>query len=138
MTLTYSLEDLNRVAVKLLSEFDNHHIFCFEGELGAGKTTLIEKICQQLGSHDILSSPTFSIINEYNSPVGVLYHMDWYRLKNEEEAIHIGVEDYLYSTHYCFIEWHQHAESLIPRPYVLIQIYNEDETQRILNAKVID
>ena len=138
MTLNYSLDDIELIAKKLVKQFEPYRIFCFEGQLGAGKTTLIEEICRSLGSTDSLSSPTFSIINEYNSDFGVLYHMDWYRLKNEEEAIQIGIEDYLFSGHFCFIEWHQHAESLIPRPYVLIQISNEGETQRELQAKVIN
>lgn len=138
MNQTYTLDEIKSVADSLLLSFPKEKIFCFEGSLGAGKTTLIEEICRSIGSKDSLSSPTFSIINEYNSNTGVLYHMDWYRLKNEEEAIQIGIEDYLFSGHYCFIEWYQHAESLIPRPYVLIQISNENETQRELNATVID
>lgn len=138
MNLSYSLIEIKATAEKILQGFPCKRIFCFEGQLGAGKTTLIEEICRHLGSTDSLSSPTFSIINEYSSTNGVIYHMDWYRLKNEEEAIQIGIEDYLFSGNYCFIEWYQHAESLIPRPYVLIQISNKDETQRELKAKVID
>ena len=138
MNQKYSLDEMKSIAESIQLRFPNDRIFCFEGQLGAGKTTLIEEICRSLGSIDSLSSPTFSIINEYNSNNGVLYHMDWYRLKNEEEAIQIGIEDYLFSGHFCFIEWHHHAESLIPRPYVLIQISNEGETQRELQAKVIN
>ncbi len=138
MILTYTLSDLNFVAKKLILEYSSDRIFCFEGQLGAGKTTLIESLCRYLGSTDSLSSPTFSIINEYNSPMGELYHMDWYRLKNEEEALQIGIEDYLFSGNYCFIEWYQNAESLIPRPYVLIQLSNEEETKRVLTVNVIE
>jgi tRNA threonylcarbamoyladenosine biosynthesis protein TsaE len=138
VNLSYSLNEIKIIAEKILQGFPNNRIFCFEGQLGAGKTTLIEEICRSLGSSDSLSSPTFSIINEYNSDFGVLYHMDWYRLKNEQEAIQIGIEDYLFSGNYCFIEWYQNAESLIPRPSVLIQISNEDENQRNLVAKVIE
>jgi tRNA threonylcarbamoyladenosine biosynthesis protein TsaE len=138
MILTYTLSDLNFTAKKLIVEYSSNRIFCFEGQLGAGKTTLIESMCRYLGSADSLSSPTFSIINEYNSPLGELYHMDWYRLKNVDEAIQIGIEDYLFSGNYCFIEWYQNAESLIPRPYVLIQIFNEEETNRVLTVNVIE
>lgn len=138
MTLNYSLNDIESVVKNLVNQFELYRIFCFEGQLGAGKTTLIEEICRCLGSRDSLSSPTFSIINEYNSNNGVLYHMDWYRLKNEDEAIQIGIEDYLFSGNYCFIEWYQRAENLIPRPYVLIQISHTNETQRELKAKVIN
>ncbi|MCE2964029.1 MAG: tRNA (adenosine(37)-N6)-threonylcarbamoyltransferase complex ATPase subunit type 1 TsaE [Chitinophagales bacterium] len=138
MILNYSLADLESLAKKLIKQFESYRIFCFEGELGAGKTTLIESLCRCLGSTDPLSSPTFSIINEYNSPMGELYHMDWYRLKNEEEAIQIGIEDYLFSGNYCFIEWYQNAESLIPRPYVRIQLSNEEETKRVLTVNIIE
>lgn len=138
MELSYKLEDIESVASSILSEFSSHKIFCFEGDLGAGKTTLIEVICRQLGSKDDLSSPTFSIINEYSTHENPIYHMDWYRLKSIEEAVHIGIEDYLYSQNYCFIEWYQHAEVLIPKPFVLISIKNVDELSRELTAKQID
>jgi tRNA threonylcarbamoyladenosine biosynthesis protein TsaE len=138
MILTYTLSDLNFAAKKLIVEYSSNRIFCFEGQLGAGKTTLIESMCRYLGSTDSLSSPTFSFINEYDSPMGALYHMDWYRLKNVDEAIQIGIEDYLFSGNYCFIEWYQNAESLIPRPYVLIQLSNEEETKRVLSVNVIE
>jgi tRNA threonylcarbamoyladenosine biosynthesis protein TsaE len=138
MNLSYSLDEIKTVAERMQQGFNQYKIFCFEGQLGAGKTTLIEEICRILGSSDSLSSPTFSIINEYNSTQGIIYHMDWYRLKNEEEAIQIGVEDYLFSGNYCFIEWHKHAESLIPRPYVLVKIDILEENKRQLIAKVVE
>ncbi len=138
MTLNYNLIDIKSIALKLLRQFDPYRIFCFEGTLGAGKTTLIEEICRQLDSKDSLSSPTFSIINEYDSPNGVLYHMDWYRLKNEEEALQIGIEDYLFSGHYCFIEWHKQAENLIPKPFVHVTLTSADANTRALKAELIE
>lgn len=138
MNLNYNLADIESIVKELVKHFEDYRIFCFEGPLGAGKTTLIEEICRCLGSTDSLSSPTFSIVNEYNSTLGVLYHMDWYRLKNEDEAIHIGIEDYLFSGSYCFIEWHQHAEKLIPKPYVLVKVSHQGENQRHIIAKVIE
>lgn len=138
MTLNYSLNEIELLAEKLVKQFESFRIFCFEGALGAGKTTLIEAICRYLGSNDPLSSPTFSIINEYDSPNGILYHMDWYRLKNEEEAIQIGIEDYLYSGHYCFIEWHKQAEMLIPKPFVHVTLTSLEASARSIIAELIE
>jgi tRNA threonylcarbamoyladenosine biosynthesis protein TsaE len=138
MTLNYSLDEIESLAEKLINQFESYRIFCFEGNLGAGKTTLIETICRHLGSLDPLSSPTFSIINEYDSPNGVLYHMDWYRLKNEEEAIQIGIEDYLFSGHYCFIEWHKQAENLIPKPFVHVCLTSTEMNTRTFKAEILE
>lgn len=138
MTLNYSLNDIESTALKLFRQFEPYRIFCFEGALGAGKTTLIEAICRYLGSKDPLSSPTFSIVNEYDSPKGILYHMDWYRLKNEEEAIQIGIEDYLYSGHYCFIEWHKQAEMLIPKPFVHVTLTSLEASARSIKAELVE
>jgi tRNA threonylcarbamoyladenosine biosynthesis protein TsaE len=138
MTLNYSLNEIELLAEKLVKQFESFRIFCFEGALGAGKTTLIEAICRYLGSKDPLSSPTFSIVNEYDSPKGILFHMDWYRLKNEEEAIQIGIEDYLYSGHYCFIEWHKQAETLIPKPFVHITLTSLEASARSIKAELVE
>ena len=138
MTLNYSLNEIELLAEKLVKQFESFRIFCFEGALGAGKTTLIEAICRYLGSNDPLSSPTFSIINEYDSTKGILYHMDWYRLKNEEEAIQIGIEDYLYSGHYCFIEWHKQAEMLIPKPFVHVTLTSLEASARSIKAELVE
>jgi tRNA threonylcarbamoyladenosine biosynthesis protein TsaE len=136
--ISYTLEELNSVADTILSAFPYRNIFCFEGELGAGKTTLIETICRQLGSNDELSSPTFSIINEYSALDKLIFHMDWYRLQSIDEALNIGIEDNLFSGNYCFIEWYQHAEAIIPRPYILISIQSVDENSRELIVSQID
>jgi tRNA threonylcarbamoyladenosine biosynthesis protein TsaE len=138
MIFQYKLDKLNEIASKILNEYSSFKIFCFEGDLGAGKTTLIEFICRQLGAQDDLSSPTFSIINEYSAQNNPIYHMDWYRLKSVEEAVNIGIEDYLFSGHYNFIEWYQHAEALIPRPFILISIKSIDETNRELTVTQIE
>ena len=138
MTLNYSLNEIELLAEKLVKQFESFRIFCFEGALGAGKTTLIEAICRYLGSKDPLSSPTFSIVNEYDSPKGILFHMDWYRLKNEEEAIQIGIEDYLYSGHYCFIEWHKQAEMLIPKPFVHVTLTSLEASARSIKAELVE
>lgn len=138
MTFSYSLDEIELLAEKLVKQFESFRVFCFEGVLGAGKTTLIEAICRYLGSKDPLSSPTFSIINEYDSPKGILFHMDWYRLKNEEEAFQIGIEDYLYSGHYCFIEWHKQAEMLIPKPFVHVTLTSLEASARSIKAELVE
>ena len=108
-------------------------IFCFYGELGAGKTTLIKEICKQLGVKDEGSSPTFSLINEYktknNTPI---YHLDLYRLKNESEIFDIGYEDYLFSGNYCLIEWPEKMEHLLPSEIVKVKIEVRD-SERIIS-----
>lgn len=108
---------LKDAASKLLKFAKNRNIFFFTGDIGAGKTTFIQSICQLIGSKDKVTSPTFSIVNEYsfrkkNNLEGIIYHIDLYRLKDTEEAIHIGIEDYLERGDYVFIEWPQLIEEL--------------------------
>ncbi|MEN0050273.1 MAG: tRNA (adenosine(37)-N6)-threonylcarbamoyltransferase complex ATPase subunit type 1 TsaE, partial [Bacteroidota bacterium] len=102
------LAELPRVAQQLLTYAKAKKIITFTGEMGAGKTTLIQQICQQLGVQEAVTSPTFSIVNEYtNAQEDLIFHIDLYRLKSEEEAINIGIEEYLDQADYCFIEWPQ-------------------------------
>ena len=114
-----TLEDLSDATSTLLSFAANRKKMAFTGEIGAGKTTFIQRICQQLGVKEAVTSPTFSLINEYlvenskENPFPV-YHLDLYRLKNEQEAIDIGIEDYLYDEHYCFVEWPERAGNYLP------------------------
>lgn len=126
------------MAKQILAVYPNHKIFCFEGNLGAGKTTLIEALCRALGSNDSLSSPTFSIINEYQIPKGLIIHSDWYRLKNIEELLDIGMEDYLHSDNYCMIEWFQIGEPILPRPYLLISINTLEDISRTLAVQSVE
>ena len=98
-------------------------MWCFEGEIGAGKTTLIQTICAQLGVQQHVVSPTFSLINEYTyGATGVVYHLDLYRLETTEEAVHIGLEEYLFSGHYCFVEWPEVARGLLPDAYLTVKV----------------
>ena len=128
----FHLSDIKTTVDSLLQKFQGNKVFTFNGDLGAGKTTFIEEICRQLGSEDQLSSPTYSIINEYESKVGKIYHCDLYRLKNLDEAIQIGIEDVLYSDRYCFIEWPDVILPLIPSMAVHITIETIDfETRKI-------
>src|SRR3954466_1267560 len=108
------LAALPAVSEKIIELCASNNVFCFYGDLGSGKTTLIKLICESLEVKDPVSSPTYPIINEYQYPGGMLYHIDLYRLKNKEEAQHIGIEDYLFSGNLCFIEWPDNFESLLP------------------------
>ncbi len=113
MKTTYTLQDLPEVAGKVLAEV-NSKTLLFYGEMGVGKTTFINVLAKQLGVEEPLSSPTFSIVNEYRVGDDKLYHFDCYRLESEEEALDIGIEDYLDSGNWCFIEWPEKIETLLP------------------------
>lgn len=118
-----NLSDLPAAAKEILAFAKEKRVFCFYGELGAGKTTLIKELCKQLGVKEKGSSPTFSLINEYETGPGKLvYHLDLYRLKNESEIYDIGYEDYLFSGNYCFIEWPEKMERLLPKDVVKVKI----------------
>lgn len=119
----YSEEELPLVAETLLQEFPNDRVFCFYGEMGAGKTTFIKVVCQQLGAADTTSSPTFAIINEYlTQDDESIYHFDFYRIEKLADAYEIGVEDYLYSGNYCFLEWPENIPELIQPEFVKVKI----------------
>ena len=106
MEITFSLDEIKAVASKLITHFSEKTIL-FYGDMGVGKTTLIKELARELGVTDTLSSPTFSIVNEYQAKNNLLYHFDCYRLGSEQEAFDIGIEDYLNAGHYAFIEWPQ-------------------------------
>lgn len=128
-----SLEDLENLVVQIMSDCNESIVFTFTGDLGAGKTTLIKSICAHLGYTGDVTSPTFSIINEYSSSKIKIYHMDLYRLKNLEEAIDIGLEDYLFSNAYCLIEWPQVALDMLDLCYYDIKIdVDLDQKRRIV------
>src|SRR5690606_18454555 len=128
-----SLQELPQLASELISKFQ-HKIILFEGEMGAGKTTLIKEIIAQMGSDDETSSPTFSIVNEYETKMGKVFHFDLYRIKSEMEAYDFGIEEYLDSNAYCFIEWPDKIENLIPEEHHLIKINAENSLRIIIFA----
>ena len=133
MDVIFTLKELVQVAASLWKEGRNKKIWAFYAEMGSGKTTLIHALCEELGVKSAISSPTFAIINEYSSPVaGTIYHMDWYRLKDEEEAVNAGVEDSLLSQAYCLIEWPEKAAGLLPDDAFHIHIEVLDENTRRL------
>lgn len=115
MVVDFALQEIDQAAMQLIAAAAGRKIFAFHGEMGAGKTTLIHAICQQLNIKDAIGSPTFSIINEYRTVSGeIVYHLDLYRLKDEAEAIAAGVEDCLYSGNRCLVEWPEKAPGLFP------------------------
>ncbi len=122
--------DLPRLVNELVDFAGQLKVWIFVGDLGAGKTTIIKQICNYLGVNDAVSSPTFSIINEYLAANKPLYHFDFYRIKNMEEAIDIGVVEYFDSGNYCFIEWPQVVEQLLPAEILVINIDGEKEGKR--------
>lgn len=122
--------ELDAAAKEILNAATPNKFFILKGAMGAGKTTLIKALCNQLGSKDLVSSPTFSIVNEYLSPYGKLYHFDFYRLKSIQEAYDIGYEEYFFSGDFCFVEWPEKIEELIPDQYFEINILTQGETQR--------
>ena len=122
----------------LLKTFPEDRIFAFYGAMGAGKTTLIKALCHELGSADYVTSPTFALINEYSTAKGlVIYHFDFYRIKKIEEAFDLGYEDYIYSGNYCFIEWPEMIESLLPEGIVEVRIREAEKGIRIVEAKKV-
>lgn len=135
-----NIPELPEAAKQILLFAKNKKIFCFYGELGSGKTTLIKEICRQLGVKDAGSSPTFAIVNEYTTESSAqpgssgptVYHFDLYRLKNEAEIYDIGYEDYLFSGNYCFIEWPDKIEHLLAPGFIKVVIEVKD-TGRIIS-----
>ncbi|SDG86820.1 tRNA (adenosine(37)-N6)-threonylcarbamoyltransferase complex ATPase subunit type 1 TsaE [Psychroflexus sediminis] len=127
MQLTYKLEDLDKIAAQILEKANSKYML-FSGEMGVGKTTLIKELVKQLGSTDQVSSPTFSLVNEYEAENTAIYHFDFYRIEDEAEAFDMGFEDYLNDSHYVVIEWPEKISNLWPEHYTLIEL-SEDEDQ---------
>ncbi|MWB93972.1 tRNA (adenosine(37)-N6)-threonylcarbamoyltransferase complex ATPase subunit type 1 TsaE [Flavobacterium sp. GA093] len=122
MNIVFSLDQIQEVAAQILAQ-NPKKIILFNGEMGAGKTTLIKQLCKSLGVQDATSSPTFSLVNEYFAANNqIVYHFDFYRLNRENEALDMGVDDYLYSGNWCFIEWPEKIASLIPEEHSVVTI----------------
>ncbi|WP_428233092.1 tRNA (adenosine(37)-N6)-threonylcarbamoyltransferase complex ATPase subunit type 1 TsaE [Flavobacterium sp.] len=122
MNIVFSLDQIQEVAEKILAQ-NPKKIILFNGEMGVGKTTLIKQLCKSLGVKDATSSPTFSLVNEYyTSNNQIVYHFDFYRLNKETEALDMGVDDYLYSGNWCFIEWSEKIKNLIPEEHSVVTI----------------
>jgi len=138
------LEMIREAAREFISEIGNHKVFAFYGKMGAGKTTFIKAVCEQLGVNDVITSPTFAIVNEYevrgavaNSSLftlhsSLIYHFDFYRIKRIEEVYDMGYEDYFYSGALCFIEWPELIESLLPEDAVKVSIEENEDGTRVV------
>ena len=121
--------------LNLLKDHEPHRVFAFDGQMGAGKTTFIKKLCEEMGTLDVVNSPTFAIVNVYDVErpyKGEVYHFDCYRLKDIREAMDFGAEEYLYSGNYCFIEWPEMIEALLPEDTVWVKIEPQENGDRLL------
>ena len=131
-----SLDRISIAAEEFISQTSGYKIFAFYGEMGVGKTTLIKEICKKLHVVNMVSSPSFSIINEYITDKGDrIYHFDFYRIKNLEEVFDLGYEDYLYSGSYCLIEWPELVEALLPENIVRVTIEVDNDGTRTISAE---
>ena len=130
MEWTYALPEIDEMARVFWESFPDKKIYAFQGSMGAGKTTFIRALCAAKNVKETVGSPTFSIINEYGYPGGTLFHLDLYRLKDEEEALRAGVEDCLYSGEICLVEWPDRAPGIFPDSSLVITLENLDENTR--------
>ncbi len=136
MEVNFTLQKIREAASRFLTLAGTNKVIALHGEMGAGKTTFVHAVCEELGVTDAISSPTFSIINQYQSAKGeTVYHLDLYRLKDEEEAIEAGVEDCLFSGSYCFVEWPERAAGLFPENTLAVHIatINNDTRKLTIN-----
>ena len=125
-------DTIREAARQFVEQMGDSHVFAFYGKMGAGKTTFIKAICEELGVEDVITSPTFAIINEYESPETTIYHFDFYRIKKLEEVYDMGYEDYFYSGGQCFIEWPELIEELLPEDAIRITIEEQPDGSRIV------
>ena len=125
-------DTIREAARQFVEQMGDSHVFAFYGKMGAGKTTFIKAICEELGVEDVITSPTFAIINEYESPKTTIYHFDFYRIKKLEEVYDMGYEDYFYSGGLCFIEWPVLIEELLPEDAIRITIEEQPDGSRIV------
>ena len=132
-----SITELNSAAKALFNFSGDAKIFVFEGEMGAGKTTFIKTVCEELGVTDVVSSPTFSIVNEYETSDATVYHFDFYRIKNIREAYDIGYEEYFYSGNICLIEWPERVAELLPENYIRVEITAISPERRVFTFSKI-
>lgn len=132
-----NIDGLKDAAKQLIEFGDKEKIFLFYGDMGAGKTTLIKSLCECLGVRESVTSPTFSIVNEYEAQGIKVFHFDFYRLKNQSEALDMGYEEYFYSGNYCFIEWPEKITDLLPPHYIRINIEVIDSNERLLTCDKI-
>ena len=126
------LEHINEAAKQFVAQIGDRKVFAFHGSMGAGKTTFIKAVCEELGVEDVITSPTFAIINEYTGQEGTIYHFDFYRIKKLEEVYDMGYEDYFYSGALCFIEWPELIEEVLPEDAVKVSITEKEDGSRAI------
>lgn len=131
-----SIETINKTAEQFTSKIGKNKVFAFTGKMGAGKTTFIKAICEVLGVKEIINSPTFSIVNEYETEDGqIIYHFDCFRINKIQEALDLGAEEYLYSGNLCFIEWAENITPLLPDSMKTVEIIEVENGERTLTIK---
>ena len=126
------IDSISEAAREFVAKMGDANIFAFYGNMGAGKTTFIKAVCEELGVSDDVSSPTFAIVNEYASKMGPIFHFDFYRIKNISEVIDLGFEDYAYSGCLCFMEWPQLIDEILPEETVQVYIAEQGDGSRIV------
>ena len=128
-----SLDEMGKAAQEFVAAMGDRTVFAFYGKMGAGKTTFIKAVCEELGVEDVINSPTFAIVNEYVDGTGEpIFHFDFYRIKNAQEVMDIGYEDYVYSGHVCFMEWPELIDNLLPDDAVKVYIEEEMDGSRVV------
>ncbi len=128
-----TVDEIGEAAAKFIDEMGENRVFAFYGKMGAGKTTFIKAVCEQLGVEDVINSPTFAIVNEYVDGRGEpIYHFDFYRIKKEQEVLDIGYDDYVYSGNVCFMEWPELIENLLPEDAVKVTVEEEMDGGRVV------
>ncbi len=127
------IDDINEVARQFVDQMGDHKVFAFYGKMGAGKTTFIKAMCEELGVTDVINSPTFAIVNEYMDGKGEsIYHFDFYRIKRVEEVYDIGFDEYIYSGNLCLMEWPELIEQLLPEETVRVDIMENPDGTRVI------
>ena len=127
------IEHIREAAQEFIKHIGDHRVFAFYGKMGAGKTTFIKAICEELGVEDVITSPTFAIVNEYTTGEVTIYHFDFYRIKKLEEAYDMGYEEYFYSGALCFIEWPELIEEILPDDAVRVSISEQEDGSRLVS-----
>ena len=128
-----NIDHIREAAREFIQHIGDHRVFAFYGKMGAGKTTFVKAICEELGVDDVITSPTFAIVNEYTSGEGdSIFHFDFYRIKKIEEVYDMGYEDYFYSGSLCFIEWPELIEDILPDDAIRVNIAEQEDGSRLV------
>lgn len=136
---TYELDEIEKAAKVVIGAAEEEKVWVFQGDMGAGKTTLIKALAKAFTVSDQVSSPTFGIVNHYENQIGeIFYHFDFYRVDDPAEALDIGIEEYFYSGNYCWLEWAEKIAGFLPEKFFLIRIINDSDSQRTLNLQHVE